>query len=85
MPNLSAKFPQWAQAELEQQVRAHRQRLHDLGNKWLTTEEICAITKFTKQTIISYVDKGLLVAYQEPGSNHWRFLAADVDKLFVPV
>jgi excisionase family DNA binding protein len=50
--------------------------------EWMTTEEVCAATKFATSTIKKYVSNGLLPAYRGGTSQLLRFKPRDVDALF---
>ena len=52
-------------------------------DRWLTVEDVCAITQLADRTIQKYVASGKLRHYRVGGSGSLRFRQADVDALMV--
>jgi hypothetical protein len=52
------------------------------AQEWMTTEQVCAATKFATSTIKKYVSEDLLPAYRGGTSQLLRFKPRDVDALF---
>ncbi len=52
-------------------------------DRWLTSEDVCAIAQLSDRQIQRLVADGKLRAYRVGGSGKWRFRQADVDALMV--
>ncbi len=52
-------------------------------DRWLTSEDVCALAQLSDRQIQRLVADGKLRAYRVGGVGKWRFRQADVDALMV--
>lgn len=72
--SLQDEFETWRRADLVAAAEA---------NRWLTLEDVMAVTQLADKTIRNYVAQGKLRHYRVADSKLLRFRQADVDALMV--
>lgn len=55
--------------------------MDELSDRYLTTREVAAITRYDERAVVNAAAAGTLRGFQVvPGRSPWRFLRADVDR-----